>query len=428
MVASPFAQLPEHVMRSEGGASGIVRAAAIYGANGSGKTKFIDGLSTIQRLVTTSFKPRQSLPIEKFALGTSKNSAAVKLEVLYKVSERVFQYGLVADKTSVKEEWLFEISGTREICCFERVTREEKTEIIVGPGFARKGSKEYQKLALISSATGHNQTFLNKAWENQSPKAAIAISWFFDVLQIIGADAEFESLEVAIREDEKFSHFLAQYLKAVGTGIESIKTIEREVDIENLFKTLSDESRQNALKQLDGGATIVVSSPRGSLSKISKTEAGKFVEFQLRAVHSVAEGEPVAFDFKAESHGTQRLVHLLPAVFEASIRQKVFVIDELDRKLHTLLVRQFLTGFLAKTQMVGSQIVFTTHDTNLLDQEVLRRDEIWFVEKCPLSGGAVLYPLTDFEPRHDLKLDRGYLQGRFGAIPFFGDLKALFGK
>jgi AAA15 family ATPase/GTPase len=78
--------------------------------------------------------------------------------------------------------------------------------------------------------------------------------------------------------------------------------------------------------------------------------------------------------------------------------------------------------------MVGSQIVFTTHDTNLLDQEVLRRDEIWFVEKCPLSGGAVLYPLTDFEPRHDLKLDRGYLQGRFGAIPFFGDLKALFGK
>lgn len=423
MVASSFTQLAHHVARdiSLDDIPGVVRAAAIYGANASGKSKFIDALATLRRLVTKSRGPRQPLGVEAFRLDKKSVSEPTRFEIIFSNRERFFQYGVVADNQAIHEEWLFQLKGKRETKCFERFNRDGKSIVSIGPGFARKGSAEYKKLELIAGATGNNQTFINKAWENQSSRADDVVHWFEEVLAIIGADSEFQALETAFEQDEQFSEFIANYLKSAGTGIDEIRTEQREIDLQVRLSGIDEERRQKLLADLDSGLMAVIMTEAGNLSTIAKGNDGKIVEYVLRAVHATADGDSVAFDFRSESHGTQRLVHLLPAVYQGRLSNKVFVVDELDRKLHTLLTRQFLETFLSATQKTNSQIIFTTHDTNLLDQEVLRRDEVWFVEKCQKLGCSVIYPLTDFDPRHDLKIDKGYLLGRFGAIPFFGD-------
>ena len=147
---------------------------------------------------------------------------------------------------------------------------------------------------------------------------------------------------------------------------------------------------------------------------------------QLKTKHRHEAGQLVDFAIDEESDGTQRLINLIPALFILKKNpENVIFLDELDRRLHPLLSRQFLEFSLhCKTQESRNQLIFTTHDTNLLDLDLLRRDEIWFVEKNS-KGASHLYSLAEFKIKPDLKIEKGYLNGRFGAIPFFGDIRSL---
>jgi len=140
-------------------------------------------------------------------------------------------------------------------------------------------------------------------------------------------------------------------------------------------------------------------------------------------VFNSRQGQLVEFSIDEESEGTQRLINLIPALFILKKNpEKVIFLDELDRRLHPLLSRKFLEFFLqCKIEQSKNQLIFTTHDTNLLDLDLLRRDEIWFVEKNN-QGASQLYSLAEFKIRSDLKVEKGYLNGRFGAIPFFGNI------
>jgi AAA15 family ATPase/GTPase len=147
---------------------------------------------------------------------------------------------------------------------------------------------------------------------------------------------------------------------------------------------------------------------------------------RIKTKHRHEKGQLVDFSIEEESEGTQRLINLIPILFSLKNKsEKVILLDELDRRLHPLLSRQFLEFFLqGKAEEMRNQLIFTTHDTNLLDLDILRRDEIWFLEKNQ-QGASHLYSLAEFKIRPDLKIDKGYLNGRFGAIPFFGDIHSL---
>jgi AAA15 family ATPase/GTPase len=144
----------------------------------------------------------------------------------------------------------------------------------------------------------------------------------------------------------------------------------------------------------------------------------------LRTRHRDANGKLVDFSLEEESEGTQRLINLIPSLFLLKQDlEKVIFLDELDRRLHTKLSRCFVEMAI-NCRNKNNQLIFTTHDTNLLDLDLLRRDEIWFVEKND-QGASSCYSLAEFKVRPDLKIEKGYLNGRFGAIPFFGNLKSL---
>ena len=156
-------------------------------------------------------------------------------------------------------------------------------------------------------------------------------------------------------------------------------------------------------------------------------EGTKLLLRTIRAEHKAADGSPVPLPFQEESDGTQRLTHLLPALFQLQNQQRVYVIDEIDRSLHPLLSRKFIEFFLHACKGHGSQILVTTHESNLMDLDLLRRDELWFTEK-DAQGASSIYSLSDYKVRTDLKIDKGYLHGRFGAIPFLGNLDRLLNQ
>jgi hypothetical protein len=151
---------------------------------------------------------------------------------------------------------------------------------------------------------------------------------------------------------------------------------------------------------------------------IERNAKGEFLLHELKAEHQTVDGQHVQLSFAEESDGTRRLLHLLPAIYQAKDGGgSIFIVDEIDRSLHPLLAKGFVRMFLKECASQKSQLIFTTHDTNFLDLDLCRRDEIWFAEKKLPGGFTELYSLSDFKVRTDLKIDKAYLQGRFEAIP-----------
>jgi hypothetical protein len=153
-------------------------------------------------------------------------------------------------------------------------------------------------------------------------------------------------------------------------------------------------------------------------------DSGHFYRISIQAAHEQQAGKAVRLELAEESDGTRRLLNLVP-LLHSPRAAGVYFIDEIDRSLHPMLVREFLGSFLGGGGF--RQIIVTTHETNLLDQDLLRRDEIWFAEKDQ-SAATRLYSLLDFKVRNDLDIRKGYLQGRFGAIPFLGGVEHLLPK
>ena len=168
--------------------------------------------------------------------------------------------------------------------------------------------------------------------------------------------------------------------------------------------------------------TILLGSPGVSL-QLDPKDPTKVIRRNLAALHRI-HGSTYSIPFQDESDGTQRCLDLLPALYHLTTGCKVFVIDELDRSLHPLLCHAFLKFFVESCPGACQQMIVTTHQTHLLDQELLRRDEIWFVEKDDKQQTR-LYSLADLRIRNDVRIEKGYLQGRFGGIPFIGDPKKL---
>jgi hypothetical protein len=250
-----------------------------------------------------------------------------------------------------------------------------------------------------------------------------AVFGWFDALIVVDPDASFGRLAELVAKDTKFADFAGEFLKDASTGIDRLQV--ETTEIKESAAGVPSDYFQKVMEDAKVGEVRVIR--LGALGEVA-VERGEGTKLYLRTIlaeHSKADlSGTVRLPFHEESDGTQRLTHLLPALFQLREQQKVYVIDEIDRSLHPLLSRKFIEFFLSACKGRGSQILITTHESNLMDLDILRRDEFWFSEKDK-DGATTLYSLSDFKVRTDLKLDKGYLFGRFGAIPFLGNLDRL---
>jgi uncharacterized protein len=409
----------------------LVRISSIYGANAAGKSNLIEAISFAQDLIIEGTRSGKSIPITTYKLG-AQSKIPSKFEFIFIHRNTQYSYGFKLNSSQILEEWLYVVPDgkKREVMYFERITTEQKeTTVKYGASFRGKKKDNEQFLNFIAQGTRPNQLFLTEAEDRNVSTISPVFEWFEDVLTIIPAEAHFNGLEVVMFQDKNFTKFLSNILKHVGTGIESIAMEEVELDFERYLPEIPKDVKEKILADFEeerGNAFVMISTPANRHYLLKKSDDEQLSLILLTTQHLNEDGELISFEMREESDGTQRLINLVPILFMLQEKpEKVIFIDELDRRLHTLLSRQFLEMVLTcSSEDNNNQLIFTTHDTNLLDLEFLRRDEIWFVEKNN-RGVSSLYSLAEFKIRPDLKIEKGYLNGRFGAIPFFGDLNSL---
>jgi hypothetical protein len=401
----------------------VLRVASLYGANGAGKSNLVRALRLVSKLVLEGTRLGEPIDYQPFLLNNGSQTEPTLFELQFMVNDTAFRYGICYDAKRVHEEWLSAYVGATEHSLFTRTTSatgEVQVEL------AEKGRysdfpKKLKSLADVGARP--NQPFLTEVVnlgtrESQGPHLRDVVDWFGASLIIIGPDARFASLAEILASDETFAKFAGRFLRDASTGIADLDVETREMARTSLPTELQKEPAQSSLP------VHVLSGPDGEEVFVDWTGGETVKVRRIRALHDRQVGTPVLFPLHEESDGSQRLLNLLPALHYLARHSCVFVIDELERSMHPILARKFVEFFLKAIPNARSQLIFTTHESTLLDQRLMRRDGIWFSEKNQ-EGATHLYSLADFKIRNDLKLDKGYLQGRFGAIPFLGGIDHL---
>jgi uncharacterized protein len=429
LLAENSEQHLSHVITDKlGKGRSLLRMAAIYGANGSGKSNLIKAIRFAQHLILEGTRGQQSIGVTPFKLGNTSGIPS-SFEFIFMTDDILYSYGFRLNPTQILEEWLHATPRTREVQYFERLTSKEskkETKVVFGSSFKGKSKHDALFLDFVAKGTRPNQLFLTEAAERNVKLVLPIMEWFKDLL-IISAESQFQHLEITVQNNTEFTDFLGEFLKASGTGIDKVVTEEMELDAEHHLADLTQEERSDFIEQLQesNASQVIMMGSGGERFTLTKKDGGSLNFIQLKSQHRGENGQLIDFTLKEESDGTQRLIHLAPVLFKfKKEREGVVIIDELDRRLHPLLSRFFIQVALAYGAANHNQLIFTTHDTNLLDLDFLRRDEIWFIEK-DAQGSSKLESLAEFKIRPDLIIEKGYLNGRFGAIPFLGNLENL---
>jgi hypothetical protein len=420
MVASnKLTDHPQHRVEINKSGKYLVRSAVLYGANAAGKSNLVKAMGFAQRLIQ---RQQDQLPVvENFRFSAELAKEPTSFEFRFLVGECVFVYGFDVTSRKISSEWLSYVDGDDEPLIFER-NAQGMTEVN-GNGLAH--FHDDQQLAstlkvLRQLPIKPSQLFLSRVVElpeeAQGKTLLGIVKWLTEELQIIEANHRSCDLLERLDRDEGFRQFSEQFLDRIDTGIRGLRFEQSEREVSDIEREVFSRMEERGGYGFFGceGDTYICRQPE---------ESERFVSRRLVSEHPTAQAKYV-LPFGEESDGTQQILHYLPVLATQKDQTKVIVIDELDRSLHPLLCWEFIRFFSESCPGARKQLIVTTHESHLLNQELLRRDEYWFVEKDK-DQQTRLSSLSDYNVRNDLKIQKGYLQGRFGAIPVFGGLSEL---
>lgn len=381
---------PRHV---DGHSESLLPVAALYGANASGKTNVLNALAFMRDAVLFSFgswSPDQGVPRNQFAWGPKKKGSSF-FEVTVLVDSIRHQYGFVLSDESILEEWLFAWPNGKKQVWFER-----------DGGTYTFGGNLRGDNRVIEGVTRANALFLSTAVQFGHSQLQAIYSWFRAMRPInVGESFSMVHTELAIA-------------RMFGQTGQSALFPDEDAPDEQLSETFLSLLRRADLGIVD--LRVEKSEP------IEKSRRLPRIRFYLK--HQNDDDESW-LPLDQESKGTRTLFRFAFPILEAIRQGGILLFDELEASLHPSLAQQIVRQFNdPKTNPHNAQLVFTTHDTNLLGttfgEPVLRRDQVWLTEKDD-QGATIVYPLTDYKPRKAENLERGYIQGRYGAIPFLGN-------
>lgn len=405
----------------------ILKISSIYGANGAGKSNLIHSLHLLQQLIE---KEEILLNFSKIEFKFNKNLEEKPLTFVieYFQNKQSFLYGVeILDNTVLTEElYLSGLGKSQDKLLFERKTdAKTKTTTIVSELFdINEESKTLRKIIEKNLSKPNKLIFrtLTSFNEGYLKDIETAIEWFDDTLQIVTPDAKPSALIHKVDTEQAFKMYAEGTMKSFNIGIESIECQKQTL---NEFFGENDLDKINRIKEgVEQSAEGIVSlrNESGNEILIFKENEEYFVK-KIAIKHKGRAGKTAMFNLDEESDGTVRLLDFIPAFYSIVHSEQVFIIDEIERSIHPLLIKELVKKFSEDTQTKG-QLIFTTHESNLLDQKTFRQDEIWFAEKDN-EGCTDLYSLSDFKEHNTIDIRKGYLNGRYGSIPFLANLKDL---
>jgi AAA15 family ATPase/GTPase len=392
MEAAGISEHPENTFEAQDGRYKLLKGAVIYGANSSGKSNLIKAFERMKKLINRRFTiivipfNRNTYSHQLFAPNVNQPS---KFEVIFIVNNTRYRYGFLAAQTKIKSEWLFVAEKNAEKMLFLR------------EGQVIEMSDEFAEGKDLTEKTREDRLFITVVNEFNGSISRKVVEWFQSTDLILG-----------------LSH--SQYAKNTIKRITDSKTdsqIFRLYQELNLgFNKIDIETRQMTTKDSEGEIiTRTIEIPKTHHTKYDKD------------FHAI--DKPVQFDLRSqESDGTNKLFNLSGNLFNSLENGTPLIIDELDSSLHPLIMLTIVRLFHnPKTNPHNAQLIYTTHDTNMLQYGTYRRDQVWFTEKDKY-GGTDLYSLVEIKdkPRKDADFEEPYIKGKYGAIPYIGNIEKLF--
>jgi uncharacterized protein len=378
MEATAITEHPDNVYITPDGRYKLLKSVAIYGANGSGKSNLIMALQSMLELIVenSKFSSVSTFSVDVFQLSKKTQKSPSFFEICFLRDNVKYRYGFEVDESSICAEWLFETKIEKERPLFKRVK-----DTIDRSSVFKEGKNLEQK-------TGENRLFLSVVDQNNGAISKIVMT-FLGTLIAISALKHREVATVSMKlltnqtTVKSFKKFLNEFNLGF-SDIEATNTVNDKFELHTQHKIF------DSLKRVSG----------------------------LHTFNNI----------ESESKGTNKIIDLSGLLYIAiNSSNKILCLDELDASLHPKLTIAITKLFNAKNNISPTQLIFTTHDTNLLSKGGFRRDQIYFVEKDQYET-THLYSLVEFKVRKDRSFEEDYIQGRYGAIPFIGDFTKLAGN
>lgn len=364
----------------------ILKITAIYGANASGKTNLFKILGIVSSMIKNSnfFVPNVLLPIVPFKLDKELVNKPSEFEIKFLVKGIRYLYGFKADKKNVYEEYLIYYPNGRPVKIFTRKN-------IYNYSF---NSSDEKFLNDIKEKNTSNKFFIATATNWNYEKTKPVFEFLTEKLGTIITHDQINNYSYNMYyndENKKLENFALNFLEKADFNIKGYKIIEEKMT-EDKLSIIPDIVKP----------FIPANTPM----------------YKVKTKH-IVNGDEYEFDISEESLGTQVIFSFIPVLKDVLDNGKVLIIDEFDKSLHPFIVKYIVEIFNnLEINKKSAQLIFNTHDTNLLNLELLRRDQIWFMEKDTKDGSTTIYPLDDFSVRKTENVEKGYLLGRYGAIPF----------
>ncbi len=414
---SPTRRLDSHVFSIKNKSPKMVKSAIIYGANAAGKTSLVKAIDLSSSYILKGPHNEEIIDIPTFKLNGQHKSSF--FEYTFYVNERFYIYGFEVNSTKVVDEWCYQIN-------------QNKTQLIYEMSETNSESREYNFGSLISNseeeknfivysvkATSENQllisTFTKIPPKNLTQDIKNIIEWFRGIRIIYPSTKMFNPFPII--NNEKFLRDFVNILNHLGIDINSMKT--SQIDYEDFDKYIPTVIFSKIKKNLKNNTTTMIKTSNNDYFTVS-LEDSKININKLVLCRKSTTGTEIKFDLSEESDGTRRLLDLVPMLIDMKENNAIYIVDEIDRSFHTLLTKKVYELFFELTKNRACQLIATSHDTNLMDLEKFRDDEIWYVRKNARKESE-FYCLYQFKQRYDKKIVKDYLDGRFEAIPTFND-------
>ncbi len=381
----------------------LLRSATIYGANASGKSNLLKAMSTMKKIVLNSdskIKRGTKLPVTAFLLDSTTKTEPTEFEIIFISNDIKYQYGFVLNNDIILEEWLYAFPEGSSRTWFERnySLELETNEWYFGSTFT--GNKK-----VWSESTRDNALFLSTAIQLNSEQLKPIYDWFNNTFHILESTARLDpGFTFDLYQKEKYKNEINKFLAVADLDIEELKITEEDFDNSKLASDIPDEIKSKILEDMKDKKVLDVAS-----------------------LHKNIQGDDVYFDFNEESDGTKKFLAFIGPWIDTLEKGNVLVIDELHDNFHPLMVRFLIELFHNnETNKQNAQLIFTSHETSVMTQEIFRRDQIWFCEKK--DKATELFSLAEFKPRKGVTdIEKSYFSGRYGALPYFKNIDSVMG-
>lgn len=383
----------------------LLPAVAIYGKNGGGKSNVIRAFWLAVQFIKNAQRTQHEdaeIPVRPFLLNDYSKDTPTFFEFTYVLDNVKYIYGFSATKEKVFSEYLYHAPKGQKATVFAR-TNQEFTF-----------TEEKAKRKLISEAVAPNQLFFSVACTMNDAACVSAMKWFREYVFFSRDYTDIPKQLLSYSNDKNMLAAISDYAKAADLGIEKMEFEFKDEEIDDL-ETITDmpENMKSALS-----AFMQTLKENSSSSEISLQKSEVKATSYHKGVNKDGEKVSLALELSDESDGTRKLMSIAPAIESVLNKGGLVLVDELEKELHPMLVNYIVAKFQSKNANPNAaQIVFTTHNTELLNMELLRKDQLYFADKSRKDGASELYSISDFSTKTADNIRKGYLAGKYGATP-----------